>query len=713
MWVSRDASGAVHFKLFNADGAAAPWWEASLPDGLAGADFRWLTIHTGREAADFQDLSKFSLAAGQGNGPADGLITRLQARPLSGDKSVLDEPFPNAVLASKRAHRSLLLSPEKLKALRAKFHSPAFKDYKTVLLRTASSEVIEKLRMGQPDQNEAVYALTWALLLTQDKDAYLKPLLHHVDALIGPTDVYPSQATEYPGRLRQNLFIREFWVQNIAALALAYDLVGDELGEERRDRIRFLLTRMMNSYHSLLDDGDWWFGGNPSNTIGVGNGCLGVIAVVMKEDNPELSEKTISRALANIRKLFLGVDPDGGCIEGAMYWNYGLGYPMLFGWALRQTTGNDEALLASPQVKNATAYLAVNFGGDDKMIPLNDNQPWLVGWPVLAAAGREADSGLARWMADHMAATYAAGQPKPEQARSTYTVPAFLYRDEVAAPAEFPGLPNLATLESVQEGVLRSDGRQLLPRLVTGIKGKGPDSTHHANEDQGSFVFYADGEMILLDPGYFEQTAREHSLPLIGDPTKMTLNPTTPAKLEGAWEKGDWRSLAVDATDAYNTSKKSPSVAERARRIFVQLGEKALVILDDTLPKEASLPITAQYQAGVPVTAEGSSATLEGKNGRVILQLFGPATTLNITPREFKKDWVFKQAGVPWNTLHATYTVDPERPLVSILRREAATKSAPKVTYAKDTITVELDGEPALTLKKSPDGWKAGQPASL
>lgn len=93
---------------------------------------------------------------------------------------------------------------------------------------------------------------------------------------------------------------------------------------------------------------------------------------------------------------------------------------MLFGWALRETTGNDEGLLSSPQVKNATAYLAVNFGGDDRMIPFNDTQPWILGWPVLAAAGTEADSPLARWMADHIAADYAAGSPAPEQSRSTY-----------------------------------------------------------------------------------------------------------------------------------------------------------------------------------------------------------------------------------------------------------------------------------------------------
>ena len=67
---------------------------------------------------------------------------------------------------------------------------------------------------------------------------------------------------------------------------------------------------------------------------------------------------------------------------------------------------------------------------------------------------------------------FAEGTAFPEQASATYIIPAFLYRDRTPAPKTFPGLPTLATLDSVQEGVLRSDGSQFIPRMVTGIKGK-------------------------------------------------------------------------------------------------------------------------------------------------------------------------------------------------------------------------------------------------
>ncbi len=709
LWAARKADGTVHFKIYNADGAATPWWEgeALLPQELREVPLRWLNVHTGREAADFADLSKFSLATGQGNGPADGILENLQARQLAGNESVLARPFPAATIPSSHPAKSRLLDKEKRDALRAKFNSPAFTDYKKVLLRCATPEWMAGLKMGQPDQNEAVFALTWALALSGDREQYLKPLLDQVDALIGPSDVYPQLQFEHPGRLRQNLFIREFWVHNMTALALAYDLVGEDLGKDRRDRIRFLLARMMKAYNALLDDGDWWFGGNPSNTIGVGNGCLGIIAVVMREEMPELSEKTIGRALNNIRKLFLGVDADGGCLEGGMYWSYGLSYPMLLGWALRETTGNDEGLLTSPQVKHATNYLAVNFGGDDKMIPFNDTQPWILGWPVLAAAGTVGDSPLARWMADHIAANYAAGSPAPEQARSTYSVPAFLYRDTQPAPKEFPGLPDVAVLESVQEGVLRSDGKALIPAMVTGVKGKGLLSTHHANEDQGSFVFYANGEMVLLDPGYFEQTAQKHSLPLIGDPEKMSLNATTPARLQNAWSQGKWRSVTVDATDAYNQSKKSPPCASRVRRIFAQFGDSALVILDDVLPRDPAEEVTAQYQAGVPATVSRSETSLETKSGPVKLHLFGPDLTLAANPRIFSKDWIFKKSGVAWTTLRGAYHADDKIPLITVL---STGNSKPDVHYADDKISVTLAKGASLNFRRTSEGWQVLKP---
>jgi hypothetical protein len=709
IWVARKADGTLSAKIFNADGMAAPWWEgtAPLPEDLQAVPLRYVTIHTGREASDFADPSQFAMAAGQGSGPMDGVIRQLEVRTLPSDGEVtLAEPFPAATMADVGTGMSLFLPPEKLAALREKFGAPEFSDYRKVILQTVKNES-PSFAYGSAGQNERLFSLLWAYTLTGDRVLYWDALLAEIDAFSGVTDKLPAEVFEFPGKMRQWLMIREFNVQGMAALALAFDLVGAELDTVRRDRIRYLLVRSMQDYHRLLDRGDWWYGENPSNTIGVGNGAMGIVALALKNQAPELSQKTVERAVKNIETLFKGVDKDGGSIEGAMYWHYGLCYPNLFGWALRQVTGDDRGLLDSPQVRNAMDYVAVSLGGNQKMVPFNDSQPWLIGWPVMAAAGTEANSGLARWMADWTAKTYANAFTYTEQSRSTYSVPAFLYRDRIAAPEEFPGLPNVATLGSVHEGVMRSDGKQLVPAMVTAVKGKGAESTHHANQDQGSFVFYADGEMILLDPGYFEDSPQSHSLPLIGDIKTMNLDPKVLCPLSEVWESGVVRSMTVDSTAAYNSGKneKNP-LALRVRRTFVQVGQGALVILDDVRPKDPSAEITAQYQVGVPAEIFGSRALLKGSAGPIQLQTFGPEVQLTATPREFSKDWVFKKAGIPWTTLRGSHRAD--RPLITVLSRSK--EAAAEVEYGPEKITVTVPGSQAVAFKKSEDLWVAVKP---
>lgn len=711
-WIGRMPDGKVRFRIYNADGLDSPWWEAEtvLPPEVLEVPLRWLSIQTSREADDFRDLSRFSLGRGQGNGPLDGMIERLQVRTLAdGEDFRLDAPFPCAVAPAPEGYtpHSALLDAKGRDALRAKFQAPRFADYRTMLLRCAEAPPGKK-----GAANEDLLALVWAYALTGDRGGYWGRILDGFDDLGGVSDGLPAKEYEYPGVLRQQLNIREFSIHNMATLAIAFDLVGPELDALRRDHIRHLLVRTLTAYHALLDGGDWWYGQNPSNTIGVGNGGVGIVATVLLNQYPDLARRTIDRALGNIRRLFLGVEPDGGSIEGNMYWQYGLAYPNLFGWALRQVTGNDAGLFSSPQVRNASAYIAANFGGDGRMMPFNDTQPWLIGWPVLAAAGAEAEDPLARWFADHMARQYVASPTFPEQTRSTYTVAAFLYRDAVPAPSTYPGLPNVAILDSIQEAALRSDGSQLAPALVTGVKGKGVHATHHANEDQGSFVLYAGGEAILIDPGYFEPEAQKHSLPVIGDPGTMRLDPTAPCPLSDLWEVGPLRSVTVDSTAAYRTgpNAKTP-LAERVRRVFVQVADEALVVLEDIRPTDPEAPVTFQFQAGVPATAQpDGSVVFAGKAGPVVLRSHGTDVEFAVEPRSFKKDWVYATLEIPWNTVSGTCRIDGDRPLVSVLTASPdASQNPVQVRYDRRGVDVSV-GTHTVRFRRVDGVWMAVKP---
>ena len=708
----RTADHTIKLTVHHADGDAGPWWygEATVPAELQNVPLKLVAVQTGREAAAFARPDQ----AVPPTATLVGVVRRIAARPLAaGEAPRLNESFPAAVLPAKPLppdHRPMLVPGGDLAALRRKFNDPAFASYRVVLLRNASERRAPKT-YNNPAQGEYLTALLWAFALTQDK-TFLDRCITEIDALITVNDKSQAGISGSPGHLQQILSVSEFMGHNITDLATAYDLLGSQLDARRRDRIRFVLTRAVKHYLDRIAAKDWWYFNNPSNTIGVGSGSMGLVALALRVDDPELSKKAVDAAVQTIQTRYTGVRPDGSCIEGNMYWNYGMSYPVMLGFALRNVTGDDRGLLTSPALKNGHRYVENILGGDGTMIPFNDTQPWLNGWLLCAHVGSEFDQYLMRWMADKMAAEFAANDATfSEQDRARFAISAFLYRDTVPAPAAFPGVPTRSQMEGVQEGVLRSDGA-FTPSMVVGVKGKGQLSTHHANADQGSFVLYARGRFFLIDPGYFDGEATDHSLPLIGTTPGVKLDGKAACPITDAWEAGQTRSMSVDATAAYvSTGGERP--AKRVRRVLVLLADTALVTLDDVEPTDPAAKITAQYQTGFATMAKGRSLTVTAPGESLALTTFGPELSLEATPRVFKNDtWAFaKRPNVAWHSVRGIYSADPARPLVSVMvpSRDRKPGPMPAVTFAAGRVEVAV-GPHAITFTREGGLWKAVAP---
>ena len=702
----RDASNTLHFTLYRTDGLAAPWWEGSLvlPANMRDKPLRWLSVFTVNNEPLYRPGAK-PLA----KPPLAGVVESVRVRTVDNGKPRLAEPFPVAQMTfTARRGASMWYPKGGLAELREKFDSPPFAAYKAVLLRNADQ--VKNEVEGNPSDAEPLVALLWAYLLT-GQDAYFDRLLPLLDASSGVSDLLPSLKSGAPGHLRQRLQVSEFEVHRYAALAMIYDTIFDRLDPTRRSNVQRALRRAVAHYERQIEANDWWYRNNPSNTIGVGNGGSALAALALRHEDPEMAQRVATVAVKTIRDHFRGVAPDGACLEGNMYWNYGMHLPLLLGYALRNTEGDDRGMLRSPQVENAHRYAETILGGDGLMITFNDTQPWLNGWVVVSAAGSEFDRPLLRWLADHEAKVFAAGPTEPEQARGLYAVASFLLRDRRPAPDRFPGLPTLSVLESTSEGVMRSEGDRFMPRLVTGVKGNGKGNTHHANADQGSFVLHANGEAYLIDPGYFESGATQHSLPLIGG--HQSLIPTAYAPIQDAWEKGEVRSMTVDATAAHgaNAKEQIPAAARSVRRIFVQIGALALVVLDDVVPNDPGAAIHTRFQVGQPIAVDGTRAVLTGAKGTVTITTDGPAITLSATPRKFSREWVFAKAKVPWQTLEGTYQADPAKPLITVFA-PAETGSQPAIATISRTgegITVMIGGN-AVKFTRRAKGWSSVEP---
>jgi hypothetical protein len=248
------------------------------------------------------------------------------------------------------------------------------------------------------------------------------------------------------------------------------------------------------------------------------------------------------------------------------------------------------------------------------------------------------------------------------------------------------------------------------------VKGKGKQSTHHANEDQGSVVVYARGENFLIDPGYFEPAARDHTLPLLGQYVRRkSWDPRAEALLSDTWESGDRRGITVDATGAYvsiRASKDKPASGS-IRRVIVQIGDKAVIWLDDISAPQNLNQATVQYQCGFPVKLDkrGTGCRIIGAKSDLAIRINGPETRLICKGlRKFSQAWwVYGKTGVQWHPARGNYTIDSSKPMITVCTPLSKDDAEPevRVTRKGGAITVSIAGEDPVVFKRVNDRWRS------
>ena len=134
-------------------------------------------------------------------------------------------------------------------------------------------------------------------------------------------------------------------------LATASYLLGDRLSPATRTLLRDNLERRIFAPYRAAVNGDrkefWWMhGANNWNSV-----CLdGVTGAALATIGPAAERAWfIAVAEKNINSYLVGgFTPDGYCVEGLGYWNYGFGNFTLLAENIRQATGGKIDLLTSP-----------------------------------------------------------------------------------------------------------------------------------------------------------------------------------------------------------------------------------------------------------------------------------------------------------------------------------------------------------------------------
>lgn len=599
-------------------------------------------------------------------------------------------------------------------------------DHPYLFFRGGELEKIRQ-RFDQPPQS---YYLETLLSKAEAGDRADEQLWAYL--LTGKRDYRDKALAWAKGEWARNDFSPQWIGFKVMTMAMVYDTLHPELNPEARRRMKGYLERALEAH--LKKMGSWLYN-NPSNTVPTQAGTAGMAALALIGESPgaaDAADATRKKLARYARRCF---SEDGGYIEGTLYWSFGVSFYLAYAHADHNTTGNDD-LLNAANLPQQHRFAEVMLGGDGQFMPFNDSQPWLSAWPVCVDLGRRHGNELLLWLADHMAAVSAGkiDAPKLHVGHNYSALTYIMMTQGKPGPKRkpsrpFPGVPTLTHLDRMQWGVMRSSG-DYIPDLVVGVKGSRGELSHHKQKDLGSFMLYAGGEMLLLDPGYYQADADDHSLPLINGKGPDVNG----SRIVEAWEAGPWRTMVVDSTEAYGR------IARRVRRTLVMHDDRALVLLDDIIPGDGAVrepktmpgwsppPInvdpeaikaTAQYQAAgaAKVDADLGDAVVNGREMSLGLWTFGPALELSVKDRDFGKSWLFRrraQEGMyDWHSLTGDYTLEADKPLVTVLIPAAKGRRPDPPTFEREgeTITVTLPNGAKVTFAKQDDKWTILRPS--
>ncbi len=504
-------------------------------------------------------------------------------------------------------------------------------DWEALKARTASDPVAKKLL--QDLQSAADQALGEAPIKREligprllDKS---RTCLHRVSLWAGLYRLTGKAA--YAARARQELLAAAGFAdwnpshfldvaEMTTALALGYDWLFDVLPPEERKAIKQAIIEkgLKPGLSDTPGAGSRFWLKATHNWNQVCNGGLGIGALALADEEPELARRVLKQSLEGLPRALASYAPEGGWNEGPGYWDYATRYTAFILCALESALGKDFGLKKAPGLDRAGFFHLYAAGPQNLSFNFAD------------AGERTGPSPALFWLARAYqqpvlgAFNFFCGKKSLRDPFYLYWLPA-----PVPDAALVEKLPPSALFRGVDVAFLRSGWDRRA--TFVGFKA-GDNKANHSHLDLGTFVLDMRGVRWCEDlgsdeynlPGYFGKQrwtyyrlkSEGHNVVTAGGANQ---DPKARAAML-AFDGTPGKACAVaDLTAGY------PTAARSARRGVLLLGNAGVLVQDEwSLGKSQEL-IWAIHTPAKIVLA-GREAKLLKNGETLIVRILEPAT---------------------------------------------------------------------------------------
>jgi hypothetical protein len=479
-----------------------------------------------------------------------------------------------------------------------------------------------------------------------------------------------------------------------AALAIGYDWLYDGLTPESRTAIK---AAIVDKGLNTSIKGSWWVTTtNNWNQVCHGGLTLGALAVL--EDERELAQEIIARAIKNVPRAMREYEPDGVYPEGPSYWEYGTTYNVILISALESVLDSDFGLASSEAFMKSPEFYLHAVGPTGLFFNFSDCGTRGGIAPALHWFAQRRNDPHLLWRERMELEDFA--KQKPSSSGSGDRTLAFLLI--WAGP--------IGAVPAPEQLHWHGDGRTPVAMFrsawdenatYAGIKGGSP-STNHAHMDIGSFVLDMEGVRWGLDlgaQGYHNleskgiglwgknQDSERWTVFRLNNFSHNTL--VVDGQLQQVKGHAPIIAFSDDPVNPYTVVDLSPVYEEQlaeAKR-GVRMFGKSVLIQDEVLTLENNASVRWGMVTSAKVTISNNATAVLEKDGRTVaLRVLSPENVqLEIYETENPpRDYDAKNSGTRMIGFTTAVDADSRKTLVVFMHKCETADTTPDIVALKN-----------------------------